>query len=192
MLPATEWICSHLASACGLPVPPVAAVELVAQPGIHYFGSQWQGGSHDYLSAMGRISNTEIFAKTHAVDLFVHNIDRHHNNFLYLDLAGEIVARVIDFSHALLVMGWPLPGLPMEVCNTTQCLPALLGQHQGPYTPPTEIIDKIARLEDGWLFEQISSMPLQWLSDEMALRLGVWWLGEERKSRLTAAQLALP
>lgn len=102
-LPATEWICSRLAQACGLPVPVFGVVELRADPGVKYFGSQWQGGGHEFLSAHGRVSNGDVFAQTHAVDLFVHNTDRHRHNYLYIELAGDIVARVIDFSHSLLV-----------------------------------------------------------------------------------------
>lgn len=191
-LPATEWICSKLAVACGLPVPPFGVVELRTQPGQLYFGSQWQGGGHDFLSAHNRISNPEVFAKTHAVDLFVHNTDRHRNNYLYLEIAGDIVARVIDFSHSLLVMGWPLPVLPLGVCNTTNEWPLLLSQCTSGYVRPLDITQRIQALDDGWLFEQLEDMPVQWLSDEMALRLGVWWLSEGRKLRLDATQSHLP
>lgn len=192
LLPATEWICSRLAQSCGLPIPPFAVVQVRAQPGVQYFGSQWQGGGHEFLSAYGRISNGEVFARTHAVDLFAHNTDRHRNNYLYLELAGEIVARVIDFSHSLLVEGWPLPSLPMPSCNTITEWPLLSSQCSTGYARPQDVVDKISGLGDGWLFEQLNDMPVQWLSDEMALKLGVWWLGEGRKDRLLATQSHLP
>lgn len=192
LLPATEWICSSLAQACGLPVPPFEVVELRASPGVQYFGSQWQGGGHEFLSAYGRISNSEVFAKTHAIDLFSHNTDRHRNNYLYLELAGDIVARVIDFSHSLLVEGWPLPSLPMVSCNTTKEWPIISNMCPTGYARPQDVLDKIAGLEDGWMFQQLNDMPVQWLPDELALKLGVWWLGEGRKNRLIATQSHLP
>lgn len=192
LLPATEWICSSLARDCGLPVPPFSAVELRAQPGVQYFGSQWQGGGHEFLSAYGRVSNGDVFAKTHAVDLFSHNIDRHRNNYLYLEIAGDIVARVIDFSHSLLIHGWPLPSLPMSACHTTAEWPLLISQSATGYARPQDVIDKIASLGDGWLFEQFDGMPVQWLSDELTLRLGVWWMDGGRQDRLLETQSSLP
>lgn len=192
LLPATEWICSRLAQDCGLPVPPFGVVELRAQPGVLYFGSQWQGGGHEFLSAYGRVSNGEVFARTHAIDLFSNNTDRHRNNYLYLELAGEIVARVIDFSHSLLVEGWPMPALPMASCNTTKEWPVLRNLCQTGYVRPQDILDQIASLDDGWMFQQIEAMPTQWLSDELALKLGVWWLADGRKHRLIETQSHLP
>lgn len=192
LLPATEWICSKLALATGLPVPLFGIVELKATPGIPYFGSQWQGGGHDFLSAYQRITNTEVFAKTLAVDLFVHNTDRHRNNYLYVELAGEIVARVIDFSHSLLVEGWPLPTLPMQPCNTTTEWPVLNSLCQSGYTRPQAIVDKIAALPDDWMAKQLDDIPAPWLSDTMAQTLITWWQGSGRKNRLIATQSCLP
>lgn len=192
LLPATEWICSRLAMSCGLPVPPFGVVELRAAPGVQYFGSQWQGGGHEFLSAYGQVSNGDVFAKTHAVDLFVHNTDRHRHNYLYLELAGEIVARVIDFSHSLLVEGWPLPSLPMQPCNTVDEWPILNSMCTTGYARPQDVVDRISSLGNGWIFEQLDDMPIQWMSDELALKLGVWWLGEGRKERIIATQSNLP
>jgi hypothetical protein len=192
MVPASEWICSHLALACGLPVPPFAVVELQSQPGVPYFGSQWQGGALEFLNAHGRISNSQIFEQTHAVDLFVHNTDRHCGNYLYLELAGEIVARVIDFSRAWTVMGWPLPPLPMPACNTTTELPALLSQNPKPYQPPTTILDRIVTMADDWMESTMTDMPTVWLDTAHRVELDQWWRSDARKTRANDAKLALP
>lgn len=192
LLPATEWICSKLAQDCGLPVPVFSIVELRSSPGVPYFGSQWQGGGQEFLSAFHRISNPEIFAKTHAVDLFVHNTDRHRNNYLYIELAGEIVARVIDFSHSLLVEGWPLPTLPMQMCNTTQEWPVFNSLCSSGYTRPQDILDKIASLNDEWLADRLAEMPAPWLPEALAQNLNNWWHGQGRKDRLIETQSCLP
>ena len=191
-LPATEWICSHLAGACGLPVPPVAVVELQAQPGISYFGSQWQGGAKEFLDVMGRITNPDVFERTHAVDLFVHNTDRHRGNYLYLDLAGDIVARVIDFSHAWLVMGWPLPVLPMGACNTVSDLHFLLAQNTSPYLRPTVMLERIAQLPNTWMQNTLAAMPSHWLDQPKRDAFDNWWQSTSRHDRLNEAKLALP
>lgn len=192
MVPATEWICSRLASACGLPVPEIGVVELQSQPGIYYFGSQWQGGAKEFLDVMGRISNPWVFERTHAIDLFVHNTDRHRGNYLYLELAGDIVARVIDFSHALMVMGWPLPALPMAHCNTTAELAPLLAENTAPYQRPDGIIDQIAALPSTWMQATLVDMPQAWLNQAGRDSICQWWEGPTRAVRLNAAKSALP
>lgn len=192
LLPATEWICSKLAETCGLPVPVFDIVEVKALPGVPFFGSQWQGGGHEFFSAYNRISNTEVFAKTHAVDMFVHNTDRHRHNYLYIEVAGDIVARVIDFSHSLLVEGWPLPSLPMTTCNTTSEWPLLNSLCTSGYKRPQDIVDKIAALDDGWIDERLNEMPAPWLDQSMAHNLTTWWQGSGRKDRLIATQSSLP
>jgi hypothetical protein len=192
MLPATEWICSRLASACGLPVPPIAVVELQAMPGVSFFGSQWQGGALEFLQVMGRITNPQVFERTHAVDLFVNNTDRHRGNYLYLELAGDIVARVIDFSHALMVMGWPLPALPMPACHTTNELPALLAENPNAYQRPIDILEHIATLSADWMAHTIDDMPDTWLTPTHKAALVQWWQSDARQHRLNAAKSALP
>lgn len=192
MVPATEWLCSRLASACGLPVPPISVVELETMPGSTYFGSQWQGGSLEFLQAMGRISNPHVFERTHAVDLFVYNTDRHRGNYLYLELAGDIVARVIDFSHSWMVMGWPLPSLPMPACNTVKELPELLAQNTKGYQRPTDIIDRIAALPDDWMCNVMDEMPQEWLAPYLRMALEEWWLEDARTRRAIEAKSSLP
>lgn len=192
MVPATEWICSHLAIACGLPVPPVAVIELQSQPGVPYFGSQWQGGALEFSNVAGRISNPQVFEQTHAVDLFVHNTDRHCGNYLYLELAGDIVARVIDFSHAWAVMGWPLPPLPMQTCHTTTQLPILLSQNPAPYQPPTNILDRIARMADDWMECTMTDMPTIWLDAAQRIAIDLWWRSGARTTRANDAKSVLP
>lgn len=192
LVPATEWLCSRIAQACMLPVPVIGVVELRTNPGTFYFGSQWLGGAKDYLSVTGRISNPEVFAATHAVDLFVHNTDRHRNNFLYLDLAGDIVARVMDFSHSLLVEGWPLPSLPMAACNTTNELPFLLSENPAPYVKPSAVLAAIQAMPNDWMQREFAFMPTAWLDVALKAELDQWWSGSARLNRLIASQSALP
>ncbi len=192
-LPATEWICARLGAACGLPIPPVSVIELSNQPGIYYFGSQWLGGAVDVLSAIDRVSNPDVFAKTLAVDLFAHNVDRHLGNYLYLDIAGDVVARIIDFSRAWYFSGWPLPPLPLPGhCNTIRCLPHWMLKYGGQYAKPTAVLQQIAELPDEWMRETLSTMPGAWLSKTEQIALRQWWVSKARLTRITSAMQNLP
>ena len=191
-IPATEWLCSSLATALGFPVPVFAVVERFDQPGTPYFGSQWQGGAKSFVEVMGRISNPELFGKTLAFDTFSHNTDRHEDNFLYLDLAGEIVARVIDFSHAWFVAGWPLPALPLSPCNTVTQWPALRAQHRTPYAPRLDVLDAIAVLPGDWMERTCDRMPAPWREGLDLQNLTAWWQGGGRAERIHASKSSLP
>lgn len=137
---------------------------------------------------MGRVSNADLFGKTLALDTFSHNTDRHQDNFLYLDLAGEIVARVIDFSHAWFVAGWPLPALPMGPCNTTTQWPVLRAQSPTPYMPRVDVLDAIAALPEDWLLSTCEAMPPTWRTGLDTDQLNSWWQGGGRTERIRAAK----
>lgn len=192
-LPATEWICSRLARDCGLPVPPFAVVELLGAPGVHYFGSQWQGGALEFSAAFHRISNPEIFGQTLGTDLFLHNVDRHLGNYLYLELAGEVVARVIDFSRALLHNGWPLPTLPLAAdSNTMKALPYWMQQYGSAYAKPTALLDRVAALPSEWMPLTLAEMPDAWLDASAQTDLRSWWTSNAREARADSAKSNLP
>jgi hypothetical protein len=191
-LPATEWICSHLAMACGMPVPPVAAVEIPSTPGVQYFGSQWTPGAIELaLVPFGSISNPALFSTTFGFDVFVHNDDRHLGNYLYLLIAGDIVMRIIDFSRAWMHHGWPLPSPPLDpVCNTMVYLPIWSSFH--PYTKPVDVLQRLRDLPDGWMQDVLAPMPAAWLDDANRLALEQWWSGAARQDRLNEAESSLP
>lgn len=194
-VPASEWICSSISQACGLPVPPFAVITLASDPSKKYFGSQWQGGALDYLKAIGKVSNSGVFEQTHAVDLFVNNTDRHCGNYLYLDIAGDIVAKVIDFSHALIVEGWPLPQLPLDVgCHTSTQFHHLQACYNPShtYSQPLDILQKLRLLPDDWMEDLIHEMPTEWLDNQLKDELCNWWKSPLRSDRIQSTQGCLP
>lgn len=195
LLPATEWLCAQIALACGLPVPPVAVVEVLQHPGRLYFGSLWQSGALDFAHAAGHIGNAGVFAAAHALDLFINNTDRHRANFLYLvDVDGQIVAEPIDYNHAFLEEGWPLPALPLPAhCNTTKEWPILLKYGaRDVYARPDGVIAAIAGLSKDWMRDQLRDMPSDWLPHKLARSIDRWWRGQGRTTRLQQALAALP
>lgn len=101
-LPAVEWIAQHLARMCGLLVPACYVVELEANPGEYMFGSKWEGGAEQYaVDMIAKVTNPNEFSAIYAYDLLIHNVDRHLNNYLYLQLAGDTVVKAVDHSRCL-------------------------------------------------------------------------------------------
>lgn len=190
-LPATEWICSSLARDCGLPVPDFAVIELQSNPDEYLFGSRWLGGGVDWTEGLHRVSNPKIFSDTVGFDFFSHNDDRHLGNFLYLDIAGDIVLRPMDFSRAWLHHGWPLPPLPLPItCNTIMWMPEWRGRHA--YIAPFITLDNIAALPLDWMENTIYAMPQVWLTETQKTDLISWWQTIERQVRVNMAKSHLP
>jgi hypothetical protein len=186
-LPATEWICSSLALECGLPVPPFVVIEMESEPRRYLFGSQWLGGSLDWAFALPSVSNPHVFSETFTVDAFSHNVDRHLNNYLYLQIAGDIVLRPIDFSRSLLQWGMPLPPLPLDSsCNTIAARKSWQAAH--PLHSGNSIQARLAAIPNDWMLRVVDSMPAPWLDPVMREKLLAWWVSPDRQARVVDAQ----
>jgi len=155
------------------------------------FGSVWQGGAKDFSAVIHNVSNPQVFSDTMAVDWFAHNDDRHLGNYLYLDLAGDIVVRVIDFSRAMLYQGWPMPSLPLPAaCNTMSGFRAWSVHHS--YQKPLSLLQVMAAMPSDWMSNILDEMPPQWLDQQMRDNLMNWWAGPQRQQRINEAELHLP
>ena len=130
-IPAAEWLCSNLAEICGLPIPNYKIL-LDKNNGDYYFGSRIELACDktilDGASWLNRIKNASEQLKKqlwaiHAFDLFIYNIDRHINNYLYvINRSNSFDIQAFDFSLSSLVLGWP-KGVDLSVfptnCNTS-------------------------------------------------------------------------
>ena len=189
-LPSTEWICSSLARDVGLPVPPFTVIEMITDPGVYLFGSQWISGGLDFTIAFSSVSNPDLFSKIFGVDWFVHNDDRHLGNYLYIEIQGDVILRPMDFSRSWKHHGWPLPDLPLNWCNTLEQMPywqALFG-----YVKPEDILDKIAALPAEWMDKTLANLPQAWISDSEREDYIQWWKASGRQARVIQAKSTLP
>jgi hypothetical protein len=119
-LPIVEWLAQHLAARCGLLVPDCYVVQLATQPDKLMFGSKWEGGAEAFFHGiLEKITNPSELSAIFAFDLLIHNVDRHLNNYLYLQLAGDTVVKAMDHSRCLWFSGWPLPSPPPENNSNT-------------------------------------------------------------------------
>lgn len=174
-LPATEWICASLARAVEIPVADWVVVQMTGQSEL-MFGSIWEGGGKDWSIALPQVSNSGIFSDAFALDLSIHNVDRHLNNYLYLDLAGDLVAKLIDSSRAFIYHGFPIPSLPMDKATKTMvCRPHWERHHPFDKARALSIAQKIKNLPAGWMSDVLNGMPAAWMPEAEQDALDLWW-----------------
>lgn len=191
-LPAREWICTHLALACGLPVPGCAVITIEGRHDL-LFGSKWQGGTEGYASALPLVANPQVFSGTLAFDFTSNNGDRHLNNYLYLRVNGEILLELIDFSRALNFDGWPMPELPiLSTANTVESSRIWQQHHDYNKTDAERIIQIWNALPNSKMSDILTSMPDEWMGASDRDELIEWWASDARRARGDDARKNLP
>jgi hypothetical protein len=186
-LAASEWICSHLARACGLAVPNFAIVKVEGRDDF-LFGSQWVEGALGWAVALPSVKNSNIFSQALALDYGVSNPDRHLENYLYFEKGGEVHVELIDFSRAFLVAGWPLPDLPMDEMNATiEFIARWQEFHQFVSEQANQVISRWLGLSNDYLKPVLDAMAPGWLDVPMSNRLLEWWASPARNQRANEA-----
>lgn len=188
-VPGAEFICYSLAESCGLAVPQFDIVEL--PDGTLAFGSVWDGSAADQQKSFavlrGQSKGKEIartLSRIYAFDLFVHNTDRHLNN--YLCVGGRLPGYAIkayDFSRAFTANAWPLPALPMGLLeNTVRTYKHLRNFHAFDLSEGVEVINKIKDLQVDVMKKILELIPAPWIGSHRRIQINKWW-DEERGSR---------
>ena len=176
-LPLVEWIAQHLAKQCGLLIPDCFVVELEATPGVYMFGSLWEGGAEQYApDIIPKVTNPNEFSAIHAFDLLIHNVDRHLNNYLYLQLAGDTVVKAVDHSRCLWQSGWPLPAPPpSSASNTMVSLPVWTAQAAWDKAAATGAVAKWGQISKTDVKGIIDSAPTAWVDPTKQDDILNWW-----------------
>jgi hypothetical protein len=190
-LPATEFLCHHLAQACALPTPHFGVLRDL--DGTLVFGSRHEGGVVDLAAlppdqqpkelvrCQGRIS------ACFALDLIVANEDRHFGNFIYRRRDdGLLVAMPIDWGRAWWVTGWPLRDVHLRSCITTLQIQLLRELDCWSATEALMAIGAISSIAPGRLEAWLDLMPPEWLGARMRDELLTWWGSDAFHQRLSA------
>jgi hypothetical protein len=182
-LAASEWICHHVALACGMTVPNFAAVKVEGRSDF-LFGTEWLLGAVGYAVGLPIVKNSHIFSQALALDYTISNADRHLENYLYLEKDGEVEVTLIDFSRAFLVAGWPLPDLPMDQMDATVDTIALWKAHH-PFSASkaNEIVTAWINLPPTFITPLLDGMPPGWLDEPMRSKIAAWWTSPMRMQR---------
>ena len=193
-LPMVEWLAQDLARRCGLLIPDCYVVELEAAPGHYLFGSKWEGGAEQFeLGIVGKVTNPTQFSAIHAFDLLIHNVDRHLNNYLYLQLAGDTVVKAVDHSRCLWFEGWPMPAPPPAPHSKTM----LARSHWEPiatwcHEAAAAVVQSWRQITRNEVEEVLDSMPIAWVRANRRAELLAWWGSPEWDARTTQVEGALP
>ena len=188
-VPASEWICHRLAEACGIPTPQFGIIRM--RSGVTGFGSQWDGSNvtdqrviNSVLTAIpGQLTLARIFTSIYVLDLFVHNEDRHINNYLFVRTRNSIGVKVYDFSRALLYHGrFPLPALPMQPRTYTVTYGRAL-RVAYPIVRETvrQTVRRILGVTTASLEQWIGEVPDQWVRESLRRDMLRWWDTESAK-----------
>jgi hypothetical protein len=182
-LAASEWICHHIARACGVDVPDFAAIKIEGHTD-YLFGTEWMTGAIGYALALPIVKNADIFSAALALDYAVSNPDRHLENYLYLEKDGEVQVKVIDFSRAFLVAGWPLPDLPMDdMAATMEAIDQWKSHHPFVASQANQIIGRWLNLPASFIDPVLDGLAPGWLDVPMRNKISDWWGSPIRMQR---------
>lgn len=204
-VPASEWFCTNLAEKCGIATPVCKVLRCISD-GEYVFGSRielaaWKSGLNapqwiGLLSVASDSLKKQLWA-IYAFDQFVHNIDRHLNNYLYMENSrGHVIVKTFDFSLSSFVIGWPRSTaitLPTDSTTTTNWSIAkqFIGDTPELRACAINVIDKIERIGVATISDILDSMPEAWmpqLHKDYVLR---WWESADRQERLNAIRLEI-
>ncbi|MEX0404061.1 HipA family kinase [Aquibium sp. LZ166] len=197
-LPHCEWFCSSLAAAVGVPQVPFS---IVRHPdGNLWFGSQWMNGkTRDWwnLAVQGTIDFAALaddLSRIYAFDLFVHNVDRHANNFMVVPDGNTHKVLSFDYSRSWIVNGFPPPGLMIDPLIPTVSVKNWLKNQFGNYisiNAAIEVLDRIEALDAGGVQRIIGAHPKDWLTQQEEDAINDWWGNGMVSARVAAIKTGL-
>lgn len=193
-LPLSEWLCQQLAMRCTLVVPACAIVSVPTHPGDLLFGSVWEGGATEYSQiSLADIKNPAVFSAALTFDLLIHNIDRHLNNYLYLHLAGDLIAKVMDHSRCWWHSGWPLPAPPPDVTtNTRIALRIWNSVIQWDTASSKAVLTAWRSIALSEVQAMIDSAPPAWIDPAHRQAFFAWWGTKDWSDRTDSVERVLP
>lgn len=198
--PHSEWFCTELAETIGIASPGYNVVEM--PDGSTAFGSRWEGGvikpSRGALAGGnwwekvkgGEINLDDIkgaLSRIYAFDHFIHNPDRHCDNFIARDQHGGVALLANDYSRAWLCCGFPLPALPMPVNNTVSAQRWLKNYWSANYIDKDEskiVLDKLRLVSIENVKRIVNGHPDSWLQQSEKDAIFSWWDSKAKLERL--------
>lgn len=193
-MPHNEWLCSKLAERVRIAAPTFRIVDVL---GIECFGSRWQAGQERNWwnrAFAGQIDFADIapgISRIIALDLFVHNHDRHLDNYFVLEQRVGFSVLAMDFGRAWMFHGFPLPSLPMPPdANTVgdfRKLVKLFG-HFVVDAEVDDVCDRLTKVDHEEIDGFIGSHPPSWLPESDKIAILDWWQSSDRTDRIESVR----
>ncbi|MCR8961172.1 hypothetical protein M0765_026610 [Variovorax sp. S2] len=192
MLPCSEWLSYQLAQSVALSCP--ACAILIMPDGTRAFGSRIQPGLTRMEEAIQSGVRPEDFladcadrlSVAYALDVFIANIDRHFGNFLFgTNSLNKRTAMPIDYSHALLVGGWPLRDIIGKHNATTLHMAILRLMNLWRSPQALMALGTLSQVKKDQVGQWLLGMPPSWLHPEKIEAIVTWWGGEDFHARVS-------
>jgi hypothetical protein len=188
---ANEWLAGRLAQTLGLPVPPMAMLDvppklIAASPGLAFrigaklvpcapgiqFGSRLPAKDphtpiYDWLPepALATVSNTRAFAGILAFDKWTCNCDGRQLIFCRAEPGRSLKAYMVDHGFCFNAGEWNFPDSPLRGVYSRNLVYAnVTGWHS--FDP---WLTRLEELSESALFAIGDELPLEWYGDRLAL-----------------------
>lgn len=192
-LPVSEWICYHLAEACGIAVPTAKILRMPS--GELVFGSRWAGGVYTQTGNTNTPDQLleRLFAPSrlwalYAFDIFVQNFDRRIANLIFQSVDTKTNVLAIDFSRALLFHPMPFnhpSALPID-CATRKLARFVSRVHSVSHEECDRVLSKLDQINVNHLSTWLKHAPTEWQSHSKLNELLTWWGSQQKRERIEA------
>jgi hypothetical protein len=179
--PHCEWFCSSLAVKVGVPQ---LGFDLVKHTdGNLWFGSEWKTSRvRDWwtLAAAGKIKFADLasdISRIYALDLFIHNPDRHMNNYFVVPDGTTHKIYSFDYGRSWMLHGLPLPPVMADPALHTVNVKDWLKINFPNYfdtTAANAVLDNLTKVTEANIADFIGKHPNHWLQPPLA-DINGWW-----------------
>lgn len=178
----SEWFCSSVAAACG--IPQVGFSVIHHTDGSYCFGSSYvKGKIKDWwtLAEQGAIdfgALADDLTKIYALDLFIHNDDRHMNNYMVVQDGNGHRVSSFDYSRSWLHHAFPMTTIlkdpQIATVGNKEWFKAKFGNYLVPATI-NDVLDRVSALTAQQISQIIARHPKDWLTQAQEDAIMTWW-----------------
>ncbi|PPC77950.1 hypothetical protein C4K68_07850 [Pokkaliibacter plantistimulans] len=193
-IPTSEWFCTKLADKCNLPTAPCKILR-DPETGEYFFGSRLEHaikkGQLDVINFLNLLKGSNLHFRRqlvaiYAFDLFIHNIDRHVNNYLYVNGTVGTSLIAFDFSLSCFVMGWPLdideqsPPTNKTRLVWDQIIKKNITFTDDCYLTARNVLQCLENIPADFIESILEEIPVTWKDPALHECLVNWWKSDER------------
>jgi hypothetical protein len=197
LIPHSEWFCGHLAEKLGIASP---SVRIVVDGSQSHVGSRWMAGNigGHWVGKMGVeipiIRAAPQMSRIFAFDLFVHNLDRHTNNYIVIEQSTGFSFFAFDYSISWLAAGFPFDDALMDIGQPTRNnFSYFCGMYPGLFDVYefNSLLNKIDATKAEDVEGIIDSHPSNWLTPDLKTAIMNFWAAGGHQSRTNAIRKSL-